>query len=475
MRVVIAGVTSGVGKTTITTGIIGALRQRGLRVQPFKAGPDYIDPSYHSRAAGVPSRNLDTWMLDEAALRELYLRASAEADIAVVEGVMGLYDGRSGLDEAGSTAQLAKLLDAPVLLVIDAAKMARSAAAMAMGYQRFDPALRLAGVIVNNVGSDTHRRWVAEAITAATGLPVVGHMPRRPELELPERHLGLIPTAEDPAQAGFFEQLAAQVARSIDLDLLLDVARQSPLPAAVEPALFPTTAVAPRVRIGVAIDEAFSFYYQDNLDLLEAWGAELVPFSPLYDRQLPAGVGGLYIGGGFPEVYAAQLAENGAMRAAVAAAAKAGMPIDAECGGLMYLTEGIVDFEGRRHEMVGLLPCWSAMQRKRVILGYATVRARQPSFLLAEGETVRGHEFHWSELQGASEPADTAYEVLEHEGRGEGFVRGNVLASYVHLHFGAHPALAPRFVAACAGWRERQEDAGTAESAEDAEDGGSCD
>ena len=453
MRVVIAGVASGVGKTTIATGVIGALRRRGLRVQPFKAGPDYIDPSYHSRMAGVPSRNLDTWMLEPPALRELYQRATANADIAVIEGVMGLYDGRSGLDEAGSTAQLAKLLDAPVLLVIDVAGMARSAAAIALGYRGFDPALRLAGVILNNVGSDTHRGWAAEAITAATGLPVVGAMPRRPDLELPERHLGLIPTAEEPVRAEFFDQLAAQAAAAIDLDVLLDLARQSAPLAAPRPALFPAAALAPRVRIGVAMDEAFSFYYQDNLDLLAAWGAEPAPFSPLRDRQLPAGVGGLYIGGGFPEVYAAGLAGNRAMRAAVAAAAKAGMPILAECGGLMYLTESIAGGDGARHAMVGLLPCRSAMQRRRVILGYATVRARRRNFLLAEGETARGHEFHWSELEGAIAPAHAAYDVLEHDGRREGFAGDNVLASYVHLHFGAHPALAPRFVAACAEWR----------------------
>jgi cobyrinic acid a,c-diamide synthase len=456
MRVVIAGVTSGVGKTTVATGIIGALRRRGLRVQPFKAGPDYIDPSYHSVAAGVASRNLDTWMLGPAALRELYVRASAGVDVVVVEGVMGLYDGRSGLDEAGSTAQLAKLLDAPVVLVVDAAKMARSAAAMVLGYQRYDPALHLSGVIANNVGSETHYQWVSEAIKAATGLPVLGYLPSRAELALPERHLGLIPTVEDPAHGAFFEQLVAQVEGSIDLTMLLEIARESKPLAPGAAALFPLEAVAPKVRLGIAMDEAFSFYYQDNLDLLAAWGAELVPFSPLHDRELPHGVAGLYIGGGFPEVYAVGLAQNRMLRAAIADVARAGMPIYAECGGLMYLTRGIVDFDGGRHEMVGLLPCWSVMQRRRVMLGYATVRARSSSFLLPEGEVARGHEFHWSELEGTIGGSRAAYDVLEHGGRTEGYLAGNVLASYIHLHFGANPLLAPRFVEACAAYQKTE-------------------
>ncbi|MCL4533843.1 MAG: cobyrinate a,c-diamide synthase, partial [Bacteroidetes bacterium] len=320
-RIVIAGATSGVGKTTFATGIMGALARRGLRVQPFKVGPDYIDPSYHTQVAGRPSRNLDSWMVPEPALRDLFARAAGCADIAVVEGVMGLYDGHNGLDESGSSAQVARLLRAPVLLVLDVSKTARSAAAVALGYQQFDRELNLAGVLLNRVGSETHRRWVQGAVEAATGLPVVGYLPRREDLVLPERHLGLIPTAEGRIGAEFFERLIAQVERTVDLGAVERLARAAGPLSDAHSGLFPEATLPPRARLALARDEAFSFYYQDSLELLAAWGAELVPFSPLHDASLPGGAAGVYLGGGFPELFARALSENRPMHQALRAAA----------------------------------------------------------------------------------------------------------------------------------------------------------
>jgi cobyrinic acid a,c-diamide synthase len=452
-RLLIAGVNSGSGKTTVTSALLAAFRRRGLRVQPFKAGPDYIDPGYLGGAAGVPARNLDPWLLSETRLADLFARAAAPADLSLVEGMMGLYDGKADTEE-GSTAYLAKLLATPVLLVVDAGKLSRTAAAIALGMQRFDPALPLAGFLLNGIASEGHRRWTAGPIEVATGLPVLGYLPHRADLAVPERHLGLIPTAEGGVGDSFFERLAAQAEQTIDLDAILALARTaSALPAAPSD-LFPAATVAPQARIAVAQDEAFNFYYQDNLDLLRAWGAELVPFSPIHDGALPEGIGGIYIGGGFPEIYAASLAANQAMRDAVRRAARRGLPIYAECGGLMYLCAGIIDAAGRRHELVGVVPGWSAIEKPRLSIGYRTGSARRDSFLLRQGEPVRGHEFHWSELQGGAE-ADAAYALDGERPRWEGYAAHNVLATYLHVHFGSDPRLAPRFVAACHAWTRR--------------------
>lgn len=459
---VIAAPTSGSGKTTVVTGLLRALHRRGLVVQPFKAGPDYIDPTYHTHAAGRPSRNLDTWMVPPASLGELYRRATDGVDFAMIEGVMGLFDGRGGGEE-GSTAHLAKLLGVSVVVVIDVGKVSRTAGAIALGCQRFDPALRVAGFILNGVASDNHYRWASEAIDGATGLPVLGWLPRRDDLALPERHLGLIPTDEHRIGEEFFDRLADQVEQSVNVDRLLALPRSrfgvdsvESWPARSEPSfLFPAVPVHPRVAIGIARDEAFSFYYPDNLDLLQAHGARLVPFSPLHDRKLPEGIDALYLGGGFPELFAKDLAVNQPLHAEIRRAAGTGMPIYAECGGLMYLSEGIVDFAGERHCMVGLVPAWSAMVKKRLTLGYRELRARVDTPILRSGETARGHEFHWSVLE-APLPADqAAYDVVAAPVPLEGFTRGNLLASYCHLHFGSNPCLAPNFVQAAAAWRRQ--------------------
>ena len=450
--IVIAGVRSGVGKTTIATGIMGALTRRGHRVQPFKAGPDYIDPSYHQLACGVPSRNLDTWLLPQPTVTELFRRAGGPDRISVVEGVMGLYDGHSSLTEEGSTAQLAKLLDAPVILVADAAKVARSVAAEVLGYQQFDPNLRIAGVILNGVGGPRHLEFCQPQIEATTGLPVLGYLPRREQFVQPERHLGLIPTVEGTVVQEWYDALIAQVEETIDLEGILRLAATAANPANPpegNPAVYPAEPQPRRARIAIAQDKAFSFYYQDSLDLLEAWGAELVPFSPLDDAALPPNVGGVYIGGGFPEMFARELAENRPMLESMRRALAQEVPVYAECGGLMYLGQSLSDLEGTDYPMVGALPVVSSMSNSRLTLGYREVEACADTPLLQRGQRVRGHEFHWSALAEPPHPEQSVYRVVDQENRPEGFRIGSVWASYIHIHLGSAPGLAQRFVDTC--------------------------
>lgn len=447
--VVIAGPASGVGKTTVATAIMGALGARGYKVQPFKVGPDYIDPSYHSVVCGSPCRNLDSWLLTPEAIRELFHHAMVGKDVAVIEGVMGLYDGATGDNDAGSTAQLAKLLGLPVVLVVDASKASRSVGAMALGFKAFDPQVNLAGVILNGIAGDLHLE-LARPSLALAGVCDLGHLPSHAAFTLPERHLGLIPTAEGRVAATYYQHLARQAAATIDLDRLLAVAAHAAVPDLNASTLFPAVPVRPKTAIAVAMDKAFNFYYPDALDLLRAWGAELVPFSLLQDGTLPPNVRGAYIGGGFPELFAEPLSANLGMRASIRTAAERGLPIYAECGGLMYLSQGIEDLEGHYYAMAGVLPGRSVMQGGRLILGYRTIRAKQSNCLLAAGESVRGHEFHFSSMQDGTDVVPSAYDVLDQPGRHEGFVCHNVLASYIHVHLGSKASLAPRFVATCA-------------------------
>lgn len=447
-RLVVAGTASGTGKTTVTAALCAAFRRRGLAVQPFKAGPDYIDPTYHTQAAGRACRNLDSFLLEPRMLRAVFARAAARADLSLIEGVMGLYDGRDGTTEVGSTAEIAKLLDAPVVVVLDVSAQARTAAAIALGCVRFDPLLRIAGFILERVGSDTHARWVTAAVEQATGLPVLGAIHRDATLALPERHLGLVPTSERALSSAYLERLADVAERDLALDRLREI-------AASAPPLTEATALgarpSPVARIAIARDEAFGFYYEDALELLELAGAELLPFSPLADVALPPDIGGLYIGGGFPEVYAERLGANAAMRRAVAAAAARGVAVVAECGGLMYLARALTDRDGARHEMVGLVPIETAMRADRPTLGYRTITARLDGPLLARGESVRAHEFHYSEQIG-DVPADRrAFDVAERPAAPQGYATDTVLASYMHVHFGSKPSMAARFVAASRG------------------------
>ena len=450
-RLILAAPMSGNGKTTITTALIAAFAARGLRVAPFKVGPDYIDPTYHALAAGRASRNLDAWMLPEERVRQLFAHATRDADLALIEGVMGLFDGFSGDDDTGSTAHVARILDAPVLLVLDVSAMARSAAAIVRGMRDFDPRVRVAGVILNRVGGENHARMVKDAIESEIGVPVVGYLARDDALNLPERHLGLIPTLEPGRWRTWLDAARAKIAATVDLDQVLELARHAPqLPITDYDPFTPSPGVL-HATIAVARDAAFNFLYEDNLDLLRAAGADITFFSPLHNSALPRGTRAIYLCGGFPEIYAAELAANVAMRDAIRAAPRAGIPIYAECGGLMYLTEEIVDLESAMHAMVGILPGRSVMTR-RLALGYRTARAARDSWLWRADETIRGHEFHYSTWEDRPTDLAPAYELLpnefQREVRTEGAQIGNVFASYVHLHFLARPELAARLVSA---------------------------
>jgi cobyrinic acid a,c-diamide synthase len=453
-RLIIAAPMSGSGKTTITASLIAAFTHRGLRLAPFKCGPDYIDPSYHALAAGRPCANLDAWMLPPDAISGVLTRRAAEADLALIEGVMGLFDGYAGDDDTDSTAHMARLTDTPVLLVLDVRAMARTAAALVAGLRDFDPRVRIAGVILNRVGSPRHATMVKNAIEGATGLPVLGHLLRDESISLPERHLGLAPTAEPGCWHAWIGDVAARIEASVDLDRVLalaNAASQLPVTQCLSPISRLPSSVSPAPVITVVADEAFSFRYADNLDLLRAAGATIASFSPLRDAALPPGTQAIYLCGGFPELYAAQLSANHTLLAAVMAAAAAGQPIYAECGGLMYLTEAMVDAAGNTFPMVGALPGRSVMT-PRLTLGYRTVRAISDSWLWRADETLRGHEFHYSMWENAQDMLPRLYElqpdVLRPELRAEGAYTKNILASYIHLHFLAKPELAARFVAA---------------------------
>jgi len=449
-RFVIAAPSSGSGKTTIASGLMAAFSEH-LVVQGYKVGPDYIDPGYHTAATGRPSRNLDTWMVPARQVIQSFSHSQEGAGLSLVEGVMGLFDGYDGRTEAGSTAEVAKLLSAPVVLVINAKSMARSAGALALGFQQFDPQLDLAGVIINNVASAAHAGWVTEAIQSV-GMNVVGCVPRDQNLNVPERHLGLYTAGERSAITRQFMNAAKEIVRQyIDLPALEALANKAPdLPEVARPAR-----ETPSVRIAIARDEAFCFYYEENFDLLRDAGAEVVFFSPLHDHSLPAGVSGIYLGGGYPELYAEQLAENHSYREALRSVISAGMPTYAECGGLMSLTEYYEDDSGAKFPMAGVLPGFTRLTA-RLKMGYREISAARQNILFSAGETARGHEFHYSEWSGTDNPSTYAYAIQPRMGgepRMEGYSARNLLASYVHLHFASNPNLARNFVAACREWK----------------------
>jgi len=450
----LAGTHSGVGKTTLSTALLAALTRKGYRVQPFKVGPDYIDPGYHKLATGRFSRNLDPWMLGEDGVKELFARSAVSGDLSVIEGVMGLYDGARATGEYGSSAHVAKILKTPVILIMDVRSMARSAAAVALGYLNLDPEVPIAGLLFNKVGSPSHFKLVKEAVESVCDVPVVGYLPKNKAVEMPERHLGLVPTVENQGLGRALEAMVEELGQTVDLNLLIELARSAePLEAGFKGAVFPSRPVEARVKIAYALDEAFNFYYQDGLDLLEAYGARLVPFSPLKDETLPQGVGGIYIGGGFPEMFLERLTENHAIMGAMREAHEGGMPIYAECGGLMYLTRAVTDFQGRRYPMVGLVPGECRMQPRLAAMGYVTARAMGDNILVYNGEEYRGHEFHYSTLEGADSKIPWALELTKNRDgsrRRDGYAQGNLLASYVHLHFCSNPRLAENFVNKCA-------------------------
>jgi len=446
-RLVIAGTHSGVGKTTVATGIMAALAARGGRVGGAKVGPDFIDPGYHALATGRPSRNLDAWICGELAVGALAARGSAGCDLLVIEGVMGLFDGAGEHDPAAtsspadfaSTAHVARLLDAPVVLVVDAGAMSGSVAALVHGFCTFDPRVRVAGVVLNRVASPGHEALLRDAL-AAGPVPVLGVLPRDPGLTWRDRHLGLVPVVEHRADvAASIDRLAAVVARGCDLAAIEALARSAP-PMPVTDAPQPVTRTGPRVPVAVAAGPAFSFAYPDNLEALEAAGAELLPFDPLSDPSLPEHCRGLVAGGGFPEVYADHLGANRPLLDDVRRRVADGLVTWAECGGLLWLSRSL---DGT--PMAAALPC-DARMTDRLTLGYRRATTRSPSPLGPTGTALRGHEFHYSTV----EPGGRALALTGRFGSGEGgFASPRMLASYLHLHLGAAPELADRFVRAC--------------------------
>ena len=452
---VIAGTHSGVGKTTVTLGLLAALHKRGQRVQGFKVGPDFIDPGHHTSITGTPTYNLDGWMLSRDSNTECFLRAMHGQDVGIIEGMMGLFDGYGGKTEAGSTAEMAKWLGLPVVLVVDASALARSVAALVHGFQSFDPALNVAGVILNRIGGKGHLHYLQEALADNTQIRVLGGLPSQADVAIPERHLGLMTSQEHRLSPERINKLASLIEDNIDLDRLLQTSSVPHSSFSVQRSSLNKTP-QPKVRLGVARDEAFCFYYPDNLRLLEQAGAELVFFSPLRNARLPDNVQGLYLGGGYPELHAAQLSANVSLRQEIRAFIERNGLVYAECGGLMYVTRGLRDRDGKLFPMVGIYPTTVRMLPHLAALGYVEVSIESDTGLFPPG-TVRGHAFHYSELEDREfchNPIQAVYRVRKRPGdnpRPEGYVYKRCLASYIHLHFGSNPAFAQGLVAAAGG------------------------
>ncbi len=475
---VIAGTNSGCGKTTLTLALMAWLTRRGCRVAPFKIGPDFIDPGHHTRITGTISRNLDGWMLSRDYNLSCFQQQTT-GRIAVVEGVMGLFDGYDGKTEAGSTAQMAKWLNLPVILVVNARSMARSAAALVQGFERFDPNLTFAGVIFNQLGSPRHLKYLEDALEDTVQMPCLGGIQRNEALAIPERHLGLVTTDDHFMSDDHINQLADLIENNLHpqrmASFLPEVCRTSahPIETADEQNEMnrfagdnKTISAAaetkePPVRLAIARDNAFCFYYQDNLDMLAAAGAERVCFSPLEDAWLPPDLDGIYLGGGYPELFAEKLAANETLRRQILAASHSGMPIYGECGGFMYLCTNIEDLNGHAYAMSGCLPFSTRMLNRLKTLGYREISVR-PDTLMGETElTARGHEFHYSEIINpeAVSQIETVYTVTPRIGvnrKPEGYWTRNTLGSYIHLHFGSNPDIPEGFVAACRNYRKQR-------------------
>ncbi|WP_035985191.1 cobyrinate a,c-diamide synthase [Leptolyngbya sp. KIOST-1] len=461
---VIAGERSGVGKTTVTLALLAALAQKSERVQSFKVGPDYIDPMFHRQATGRPCYNLDPILTSETYVQQCFAHRCRDAEFALVEGVMGLFDGASGRSDVASTAHVARLLNLPVLLVVDCGRLSRSVLAIIHGYRTLDPRVQIAGVVLNRVGSDRHLDLLTEAI-ASLDIPILGVLRRQDAIALPDRHLGLVPTAELPQLPDILDRLATLGHTSFTWTALIPLLTLHPSPSSPSspsspPHLISSSPPTPKPRLAIAQDAAFSFYYPDNLDILTALGAELVPWSPLQEEHPPADIDGLYFGGGFPEMFAAALAANQGLRTQLKVLLQAGLPAYAECGGLMYLATTLIDLDDRPWPMVGLLPTTVRMQ-SRLTLGYRRAKVQRPSVLLAEGQTVWGHEFHRSQTDRL--PDCPVYQLqrygAEQPHGAEGWSLHRVQASYLHLHWGGCPEVAQALVTACSRYRQNREQA----------------
>lgn len=434
---VVAGTHSGCGKTTVTLGIMAALCKRGIDVQPFKCGPDFIDPTLHRLVTGKVSRNLDMRMCGAEYVQQLFGKHASKDGISIIEGVMGLFDGGNG-----SAARLSTLLDIPVILVVDVRSAAESVAAVIKGFETLDPQVRVAGVILNRVGSERHHQMIADAVKKYCRADIIGALPRDSTITLPSRHLGLHMGAEVHLNQ---QRLIDLMEQNLDLDRLQKLSQLSKVPELPNPK--PETGnrkPADRIRLAVAWDEAFCFYYQDNLDMLKETGAEIVIFSPLHDEALPDNLAGIYLGGGYPELYAAELSDNTSMRKAIRLFSQSGRPVYGECGGFMYLTSSITDTEGRQQPMAGVYPVASRMQKRLRRLGYRQVEMQTGTVLGTKGFCCYGHEFHYSEIDEMPSKVERGY-ILD-DGRAEGYLVNNTLAGYVHLHWGRTPEVARHFV-----------------------------
>lgn len=440
-RLVIAGTHSGVGKTTVTLALLSAFRAQGRTVQPFKVGPDFIDPGHHHLACGRESRNVDGWMLGPVVNRRIFQEAASGADLSIIEGMMGLFDGSSLVKATGSTAAMARQLHAPILLVVDGSAMALSAAAMVYGYANFDPSLNVAGVIFNRLNSEGHYLLLKEAVEQGTRIPVVGYLPSDSDVTIPDRHLGLR-TALEGSETELYAKLGQLASATIDLVRVEQLAQASPEMPVMNPGI-PADDSRPltrSVRVGIAFDPAFCFYYPENLQLLQSAGAELVRFSPMKDSSLPD-VDLVYLGGGYPEIYAGVLQRNSAMRQSILAFAAKGGVVYAECGGLLYLAQTLRDFDGTEYDMVGVIPAETAMSRTRMTLGYRELTVTRGGPLGDRGVRIRGHEFHYSTLH-TKKDLEYLGNLTDAQGRdrgGDGITVGNVIALYTHLHFSSHP------------------------------------
>ncbi|EQA34751.1 cobyrinic acid a,c-diamide synthase [Leptospira inadai serovar Lyme str. 10] len=450
-RILIAGTGSGVGKTTTVLALSQAFRRRGLKVSTFKCGPDYLDPTYHTLVAGVTCQNLDGWLMGREAVMQTFQRASAGSDIAIIEGVMGLFDGASPTGDAGSSAEIAKWLEAPVLIVLDARGMARTIAPLALGLKNFDTDLDVSGVIANFVGTENHR----EILRSALGpfLPLVGGFPKSHEHSFPERHLGLRSAHEAGIDDDKLAYWGDVCGTWFDLDRIWKIASEKRYNPISSESKIDRPKNSYKCRIGLAKDNAFHFYYEDNLRKLEMAGGELIPFSPISDSKLPK-IDGLYIGGGYPELFADALSSNKSLLKEIYEFGMNGLPIYAECGGLMYLSEEIETLNGTSFSMVGLIPAKVKMHEKLQALGYTEVSIEETSFLGPVGTRFRGHQFRYSNLEiKQHKNVKLLYRIRKRKGEttsSEGYSDRNVLGSYVHAHWASNPSIPENFVAACA-------------------------
>ncbi|HKK90164.1 MAG TPA: cobyrinate a,c-diamide synthase [Desulfobacteraceae bacterium] len=456
---VIAGTGSNSGKTTASLGIMAFLASLGYRVAPFKIGPDFIDPGHHRALTGRTSRNLDSWMLSRQYNQKLFAAETEDADIAVVEGVMGLFDGYSGVCEAGSTAQMAKWLNLPVVLMVDARSMARSAAAVVQGFENFDPDLIFAGVIFNKTGSAGHYQYLKEAVQETCRTPPLGFFPRNDTITLPERHLGLVTPEEHRISGDTTAALTAMVRENTAVREMVEAL--PPLAVQPEPDPSPKSENRPgKPVVAVARDKAFCFYYQDNIEFLEKAGAEIAFFSPLEDATLPPNTHGIYLGGGYPELFAGRLSGNTTLLGQIKEKSDLGMPVYGECGGFMYLCADMTGMDGRAtFPMTGCFPFSIEMSPKMRSLGYREITLARETVIGSRGDVLRGHEFHYSSIRGSAfqeeQPdrnpglLEDVYTVTRRDGRNtpvKGYETANTLGSYLHIHFGSSPKAAEKFV-----------------------------